>query len=365
MRAAVLWTSPGALEICDVAVGTVGPRDVLVDTKAAGLCHSDLHFLEGVNVPIDLPCVLGHEASGVVADIGSEVTTVKPGDHVVACLSIACGRCKRCLEGRLTLCANKPRRDKALGPALAVDGQDIPPFARIGGFSEQMLLPEEAVVTVDDRISFACSSILGCGVITGLGAVFRTAQVVPGQSVAVIGCGGVGISTIQGARIAGAGRIIAIDVSPGALALAEQVGATDVVNAKQTDAVDAVLELTSGGVAHAFEALGSTTTANQAFEMIHAGGLTTLVGVQPTGSSLQFNAAGFLREKRVQGSLMGSNHFKQDIPYYVSLYLRGLLHLDEMVSGEFRLDDLNTAYDEMKSGVVGRTVVTFASDAPD
>ncbi len=362
MRAAILETSPGDIQIRDVEIGRLGPRDVLVATKAAGLCRSDLHFLEGVNTPIDLPCVLGHEAAGVVAAVGSDVTVAKPGDHVVACLSIACGSCARCAEGRPTLCANKPRRDEALGPAVTLDGRDIPPFARIGGFSERMLLPEQAVVAVDEAISFDCASILGCGVMTGLGAVFRTARVAPGETVAVIGCGGVGISAIQGARIAGAARIIAIDLSPKALALAADLGATDLVDAHEVDPVAAVTELSGGGVAHAFEALGTAATAQQAFEMVHPGGVVTLVGVQPGGSSLQFNAIGFLREKRVQGSLMGSNHFRQDIPYYVSLYLRGLLRLDEMVSGHIRLDDLNEAYHQMKPGSLGRTVVSFAAD---
>jgi S-(hydroxymethyl)glutathione dehydrogenase / alcohol dehydrogenase len=362
VRAAILESSPGDIEIRDVEMGRMGPRDVLVATKAAGLCRSDLHFLEGVNTPIDLPCVLGHEAAGVVTAVGADVSMVEPGDHVVACLSIACGSCTRCAEGRPTLCTNKPRREEALGPAVLLDGRDIRPFARIGGFSEQMLLPEQAVVAVDDAIPFECASILGCGVMTGLGAVFRTARVAPGESVAVIGCGGVGLSTIQGARIAGAAQIIAIDVSPKALALAADLGATDVVNAQQVDPVTAVSELSDGGVDHAFEVLGTAATAQRAFDMLHPGGVLTLVGVQPGGSVLQFNAIGFLREKRVQGSLMGSNHFRQDIPFYVSLYLRGLLRLDEMVSGQIRLDDLNEAYHNMKPGLLGRTVVSFAAD---
>lgn len=361
MRAAILLTSPGEIEIHDVEVGTIGPHDVLVQTKAAGLCHSDLHFLEGVNTPIDLPCVLGHEAAGVVVEVGSEVTSVEPGDHVVACLTIACGACERCGEGRPTLCTDKPRRDAALGPAMMLDGREVPPFARIGGFSEQMLLPEQAVVAVAAGVPFAAASILGCGVMTGLGAVFRSAAVQPGQTVAVIGCGGVGNSVVQGARIAGAARIIAVDISPDALSLAQRLGATDLVNAQDVDPVEAVLGLTRGGVSHAFEALGTAATAHQAFEMAHPGGAATLVGVQPSGSSLQFSALGFLREKRVQGSLMGSNRFKHDVPYYVSLYLRGLLNLDDMVSGSVSLEDLNAAFHQMTRSV-GRTVVSFPTN---
>lgn len=360
MRAAVLRTSPGDVEIRDVEVGTVGPHDVLVDTQAAGLCQSDLHFLTGSNRPVDLPCVLGHEAAGVVAKVGPAVTEVRPGDHVVACLTISCGRCERCVEGRPTLCTDKPQRDESLGPAMMLDGQDVRPFARIGGFSEQMLLPEQAVVVINQAIGFEYAAILGCGVVAGLGAVFRTAAVTPGQTVAVIGCGGVGLSAVQGARIAGAARIIAVDIAPVALQLAKRLGATDVVDANDIDPIVAVHELSGGGVSHAFEALGTASTAHQAFEMVRSGGVATLVGVQPAGSMLQFQAAGFLREKRVQGSLMGSNHFKQDIPYFVSLYLRGLLNLDDVVLGRIRLDDLNAAYRQM-SGAVGRTVVDFTA----
>jgi S-(hydroxymethyl)glutathione dehydrogenase/alcohol dehydrogenase len=237
MRAAVLSRIPGPLEIVDVQVDAPGPREVLVRVAASGLCHSDLHFMEG-KYECDTPIVLGHEAAGVVEAVGSEVAGLGPGDRVVACLSVFCGRCELCLSGRPALC-QAPERERSPDqpPRLSRDGERVYQFARLSAFAEQMLVHEHALVKIAPEMPLDKAALIGCGVTTGLGAVFRTARVDPGSTVAVIGCGGIGLSAVQGARIAGANRIIAVDTFASKLELAQALGATHVVNGSTGDPV--------------------------------------------------------------------------------------------------------------------------------
>ena len=359
MKAAVLREVPGELVIEDVQIDAPGPREVLIRTAAAGCCHSDLHFMDGLyRTPI--PAVVGHESAGIVERVGTDVTYVRPGDHVITCLSVFCGHCEFCISGRPHLCTKvATRRPRDATPRLAQDGGPMHQFLDLSSFAEQMLVHEGAVVKVRDDMPLDRAALLGCGVLTGLGAVFNTAGVRPGETVVVIGCGGVGLSAVQGARIAGAGRIIAVDRVASKLALARSMGATDVVDAGDGDPVAAVAELTSGGIDHAFEAIGLKVAAEQAFAMLKPGGTATIIGMIPVGQTIELPGHHFLAEKKIQGSMMGSNRFRIDMPRYVDMYLAGTLQLDELVSNRLPLHDVNSAFAAMRSGEIARDVITF------
>jgi S-(hydroxymethyl)glutathione dehydrogenase/alcohol dehydrogenase len=360
MRAAVLETAPGELVVTDVTIDRPGPGEVLVRTAAAGLCHSDLHFMENL-YPAPLPSVLGHEAAGVVEAVGDGVDYVEPGDHVISCLSAYCGGCDYCLTGRLYLCSNRAAIERAKGapPRLSRNGEPVAQFFRLSAFAEQMLVHEHALVKISKDMPLDRAALIGCGVTTGLGAAFRTAAVEPGSIVAVVGCGGIGLNVIQGARIAGAGRIIAVDLNPAKLELAQQFGATDVVNASSVDAVAAVKELGRGGVEYSFEAIGNKHAAEQCFQMLRPGGVATVIGMIPYGTKIELHGADLLADRRIQGSNMGSNRFRVDMPRYVDLYLQGRLMLDELVSARISLDQVNEGFAAMKQGNVARSVIMF------
>ena len=361
MKAAVLNSIPGSLEIEDIDIGEPGPTEVLVRTAAAGLCHSDLHFMEGL-YPYPCPAVLGHESAGVVEAVGSMVQYVEPGDHVITCLSAFCGYCEQCLSGHMSLCDNKNthlvrRPDEA--PRLSRGGETVNQFLHLSSFAEQMLVHEHALVKIDKDMPLDKAALIGCGVTTGLGAVFRTAKVEPGQSVAVIGCGGIGLSAVQGARIAGANKIIAVDMAESKLELAQGMGATHVVNASETDPVAAVKDLTGGGVHNSFEAVGLKQTAEQAFQMLRNGGQATVIGMIPVGTTVEVHGPELLYEKTLTGSNMGSNQFRTDMPRFVDMYIDGRLKLDEMVSNTIALEDINDGFAAMKTGNVARSVIAF------
>lgn len=360
MRAAVLNTIPGQLDIEEVQISEPGPREVLVRVAAAGLCHSDLHFMEG-KYPYLTPAVLGHESAGVVEAVGDQVTYVKPGDHVITCLSVYCGNCENCLTGHLSICSNSAVTDRGPGeePRLSRDGEPVWQFLKMSSFAEMMLIHEHGLVKIREDMPLDRAALIGCGVTTGLGAVFNTAKVEPGTTVAVIGCGGIGLNAIQGARIAGAGRIIAIDMLDNKLELARQFGATDTVNASEGDPVAQVVEMTGGGVHYSFEAIGLKVAAEQAFGMIRNGGTATIIGMIPVGQNIELPGVSFLFEKKIQGSNMGSNRFRVDMPRYVDLYLDGRLKLDELVSARISLDDVNDGFEKMKQGSVARSVIVF------
>ena len=362
MKAAVLCEQPGDLIIEDLVMDKPGPQEVLIQTVGAGLCHSDLHFMEGL-FRSKLPSVMGHESAGIVQAVGRDVSYVKPGDPVVACLSIFCGQCKQCLSGNPHRCTNgrATSRGREDSPRLQrADGTPVDQMARLGGFAEEMLVHQKRVgkVTPDIPLDIAC--LIGCGVTTGFGAAVRTAAVPVGATVCVIGCGGIGLSAIQGSRVAGAGRIIAVDMNPESLEAARLMGATDTVNAGEVDSVvDAVRDLTKGGVEYSFEAIGLKETAEQAFEMLEIGGTATVIGMVPSNTKVEIRGIDLLSEKKLQGSMMGSNQFRTDIPQMIDLYLNGRLYLDEMVSATISLEEVNEGYNWMREGTVARTVITF------
>ena len=294
--------------------------------------------------------------------MGSAVSEFAEGDHVISCLSVFCGHCPYCLEGRPSLCSNKgveSIREADEPPRLTIDGELAHQFLYLSAFAEYMLVHEHALVKIRDDMPLDKAALIGCGVLTGVGAVFRTAQVRPGETVAVIGCGGVGLSAIQGARIAGAGRVIAIDMVDSKLEIARQLGATDTVNAAEGDPVLQVIEMTGGGVHHAIEAIGLKITAEQAFGMLRTGGAATIIGMIPIGQKVEVDGFQFLMEKKLQGSNMGSNQFRTDMPRLIDMYLDGRLLLDEMVSAHIHLEDINEGFTQMKTGTIARNVIVF------
>ena len=358
MKAAMLRSIPGELQIEDIEIGQAGPHEVLVRTVGAGVCRSDHHYLVG-KYTTPLPTVMGHEGSGIVEAVGDLVTHVKPGDHIVACLSVFCGRCEFCLTGRMVLCAQEgTMRDKG-PPRLSKDGELIHPYSAIGAFAEQMLLHEHAVVKIDDDIPLLSAATVGCAVVTGLGSVFNTAAVKPGTTVAVIGAGGVGLNVIQGSILAGASRVVAVDITPRKLVTAREFGATDGIGIGSEDPVDELLDLTGGGVDYAFDAVGLKATAEQAFAMLRPGGTATLIGMIPLGVDISLPGVDFLYEKTVKGSNMGSTRSRVDVPRYLDLYRRGRIKLDELIGRTRPLEEIGAAMADLDGGTLARTVITF------
>ena len=359
MQAAVFREVNAPMQVENVDISKPGSREVLVRTSAAGVCHSDLHFYNGT-YPGRTPCVLGHESAGIVEQVGSDVTYVKPGDHVITCLSVFCGHCEDCLTGHMSRCSSpEVRRGPNDEPRLSIEGADVQQFANLGSFAELMLVHEHSVAKIREDMPLDRAALIGCGVTTGVGAVIHTAAVKPGTSVAVIGCGGVGLSCINGAALAGAGKVIAVDKIPSKLELARKFGATDTVDASEGDPVEQVRELTGGGVHYSFEAIGLAITAQQAFRMLARGGTATVIGMIPPVDMVSIHGPDFLQEKKLQGSMMGSNHFRVDMPRFVDFYLQGKLHLDDMVASRIKLSDINEAMAQLETGEVARNVIVF------
>ncbi len=363
MRAAVLESVPGDLVIDELAIDNPGPREILLRTEACGLCHSDLHVMLG-DLPGQVPCVLGHEACGVVEAIGSDVTTHAVGDRVVTCLNTFCSNCRECRSGRSWLCTERRNLNRGPGTAPALtrtsDGARVNQMAGLSAFAEMMLVHEHSAVKVSADVPADKAALLGCAVITGVGSVFNAAKVKAGSTVAVIGAGGIGCNIIQGAKLAGAERVIAVDLHPEKLELAKTFGATDVVNASDGDAVGDVVEMTKGGVDYSFEAIGLAPTVQQAIGMLRVGQTAYMVGVPPVGRGLEIPAGMMVLTGRgVQGVFMGSNHFPTDIPMLANLYLDGRLKLDELVDEQITLDQVNEGYERMKTGTAARSVIMF------
>ncbi|MEY4270651.1 MAG: hypothetical protein RLZZ58_1867 [Pseudomonadota bacterium] len=360
MKAAVLTGAGQPLVIETLSIAKPGPHEVLIRTAACGLCHSDLHFIEGT-YPHAMPCVPGHEAAGIVEAVGSEVRTVKPGDAVVTCLSAFCGHCEFCVTGRMSLCLGGETRRAAGSEARLCrpDGSPVAQMLNLSAFAEQMLIHEHACVRIDPAMPLDRAAVIGCAVTTGAGTIFNACKVTPGETVAVVGCGGVGLATINAAKIAGAGRIIAADPVPEKRALAIKLGATDAVDALADDAAAQILELTKGGVDHAIEAVGRPASAALAVATLRRGGTATILGMMPLGERVSLGAMDLLSGKKLQGAFMGGNRFPVDIPRLVDFYLRGLLDLDSIVAETIPLSAVNDGFDKMKRGDSARSVIVF------
>ena len=359
MKAALLEKIGEPLVIRDITLAAPGPQEVLLRTAAVGLCHSDLHFMEGMR-PFPLPAVLGHEVSAVVEEVGSAVKDLQPGDHVVGALSVFCGTCKQCLGGRFALCTDTDvKQPPGKARRLRHGEQQVSQMFNLSGFAEQLLVHRNALVKIRDDMPLDLAALLGCAVITGTGAVFRTARVRAGSTVAVVGCGGVGLAAVNGAAIAGATRVIAIDRVPGKLELAKSFGATDIINATEGDAVKRVVDITGGGVEYSFECIGLPATAEQCFRMLQPGGAATIIGLFAPGMKISVEGSDFFLEKQLKGSMLGSARIREDIPKLVDLYMQGRLNLSDLVSQRIPLDRINEGFAAMVHGEVARSVIVF------
>ncbi|CAN1545944.1 AdhC Zn-dependent alcohol dehydrogenases, class III [Sphingomonadaceae bacterium] len=360
MKAAVLIEAGKPLQIEQINIANPGPHEVLIRTAACGLCHSDLHFIEGT-YPHPLPAIPGHEAAGIVEAVGSEVRTVKVGDAVVTCLSAFCGHCEYCVTGRMSLClGGETRRRPSEAPRLTrPDGSIVNQMLNLSAYAEMMLVHEHACVAIHPDMPLPQASVIGCAVTTGAGTIFNACKVTPGETVAVIGCGGVGLATINAAKIAGAGRIIAADPLPEKRAMALKLGATDVVDALADDAAAQIQELTKGGVDHAIEAVGRPASGTLAVKSLKRGGTATILGMMPLQHSVGLSAMDLLSGKKLQGAIMGGNRFPVDIPRLVDFYMRGLLDLDTIISETIPLERINEGFDQMKRGDSARSVIVF------
>ena len=361
MKAAVLVQAQQPLEIEQLSISKPGPHEVLIRTAACGLCHSDLHFIEGT-YPHAMPAVPGHEAAGIVEAVGSEVRTVKVGDAVVTCLSAFCGHCEFCVTGRMALCLGaETRRPQGAEPRLtrSSDGSPVAQMLNLSAFAEMMLVHEHACVAINPDMPLDRAAVIGCAVTTGAGAIFNACKLTPGETVVVVGCGGVGLATINAAKIAGAGRIIAADPVKEKRDLAIKLGATDVVDAMADDAAAQIQELTKGGVDHAIEAVGRPASAKLAVSSLRRGGTATILGMMPLNEKVGLSAMDLLSGKKLQGAIMGMNHFPVDLPRLVEFYMRGLLDLDSIIAERIPLEAINQGFDKMKTGASARSVIVF------
>ncbi|MGI8393252.1 zinc-binding dehydrogenase [Leucobacter sp. W1038] len=335
-------------------------REVLVDVKASGLCQSDLTASSLGGWP--LPAILGHEISGVVAAVGPDVTDFKVGQHVVASLQSHCGNCAACASGDINMCTQPEvvSRTSEQPPRLSIDGTPVTAVANLGGFAEQALLHENNLVRIEQEVPHEIACILGCGVLAGAGAVLRATQVQERATVAIFGCGGLGLTAVQAALLAGSERVIAVDVAEDKLEMAVRFGATDTVNSTQTDPVAAIRELTGGGADHVFDFVGRPEVTKLAYDSVGRAGELGVVGINKPGATLEIGIGpDFIwNQVRIRPIFNGSTNFRRDIPYFAELYAQGRFKLDELVSRTISLDEVNDAYADMARHL-GRTVVTF------
>ncbi len=363
MKAAIYQVPGGSHSVEEVTIDHPKSTEVRFKITACGVCHSDLLVWTGARAAdFRPPMILGHEMAGIVEEVGPDVTMVKAGDHVIRGGSGVCGKCKWCMSGKYFRCVNRGRytRRAPNDPPTTWKGKFIGGIGGgPGGFAQAAIVDETALVKIDDDLPLDRMALIGCGVTTGLGAALTTAKIPPGATVAVFGAGGVGGSAIQGARIAGARQIIAVDVFDKKLEMAKKFGATDVVNAKNTDPVEAIRELTDGGVEYSFEAIGNKKTQTQTVLCTAPRGMATFIGVGKDGDVLDDLPVYFITssERIVRGHHLNYSSNAIDLNYIVSLYKRGLLNLDDMVSQHGSLADVDKAFHDMETGEVVRTVL--------
>lgn len=365
MKAAIFRETNAPLTIEEIDIDKPKRGEVLVKIAASGVCHSDLSVMNGTMLFPPPPAVLGHEGAGIVQEVGAEVTTVGPGDHVILSWRPSCGKCGYCATGRPQLCQTGSMQ---LLQGYLPDGttrlhkgeEEIRHFTGVASFAEYAVVPESGVVKIRSDVPLDVAALVGCGVMTGVGAVINTAKVEPGSSVVVIGCGGVGLNVVQGAVLAGAGIIIAVDVNPQKLAWARQFGATHLVNPHESDPISQVFALTNGfGADYAFEVIGRSDTAMQAYLSICPGGTAVVVGVARPDDMMMIPVLSLLQEKTLKGSIYGSARPSVDMPKLVDLYMSKKLKLDELVSRRITLEQINDAFTWMEKGEVARSVIVY------
>lgn len=359
VKAAVCHAFGKPLAIEEVGLAAPGPGEILVDVKACAICHSDILYAEGAWGG-GLPAVYGHEAAGVVSRVGAGVTSLAPGDHVVVTLIRSCGHCHYCRQGSRVMCEEVFPLDRD-SPLTGADGRAYVQSMRTGAFAEKVVVHESQAVSVPRDLDFAPASLLACGVITGFGAVVNTARVRPGQSVAVVGCGGVGLNSVQAAALAGASIVVAIDLADDKLAAARRFGATDAFNPAATDAASEIMALTGGrGVDFVLVTVGARPAFDSAFSYLTRNGTVVIVGMPPSGVTASYDPGTLAAwNQRILGSKMGEADIARDIPLLIGHYRAGRLKLDELVSGRYLLEDINEAIAAAKAGKALRNVIVF------
>jgi S-(hydroxymethyl)glutathione dehydrogenase/alcohol dehydrogenase len=360
MKAAVLREVGGKMPVEELELRAIGPDEVRVQIVACGVCHSDLSVQQGI-MPIPLPSVLGHEGAGTILEVGSRVTNVVPGDQVIMAPIATCRTCFFCLRGEPTLCEQGFQH--MFLPYANAGSEPINPGLGPAAFGEETIVPAASVVPIAASFPIEIAALIGCGVVTGVGSVVNSAKVEAGATVAVIGCGGVGLAAIQAARMSGASQIIAVDRVAERLTHATGSGATEVIDARGSDPVAAVRELTDGrGVDYSFEVVGHSATITQAYNMARRGGTVTVVGAGAFDDMVSFSAANLMVDARtIRGAVFGSTDPLRDFPRLVRWQERGLLDLERLVTKRIGLDDIDEAFEEMVAGVGARSVIVLGS----
>jgi len=366
-RAAVAWGAgqPLAIEEVDVAAPKAG--EVMVRIVATGVCHTDAYTLSGSDPEGIFPAILGHEGGGIVEEVGPGVSSLKPGDHVIPLYTPECGECKFCRSGKTNLCQKiRATQGKGLMPdgtsRFSMNGKPIFHYMGTSTFSEYTVMPEISVAKINPKAPLDKVCLLGCGITTGIGAVLNTAKVEAGASVGVFGLGGIGLSVVQGAVMAGAGRIIAIDVNPDKFEMARMLGATDCVNPKDYDRPiqEVIVDMTDGGVDYSFECIGNTDVMRSALECCHKGwGESVIIGVAGAGQEISTRPFQLVTGRVWRGTAFGGVRGRSELPGYVERYMEGKIHIDEMVTHTMGLEDINRAFDLMHEGKSIRSVVVF------
>ncbi len=377
MKAAVLrrfdagqpFADSKPISIEEVTLDPPGPNEVLVRIGGAGLCHSDLSVMNGAR-PRPEPLVLGHEGAGSIVEVGSAITDIAPGDHIVFQFSPSCGRCRRCMEGRPQVC-EAGAKAKAAGDLMGggrrivdADGNRIAHHTGVSCFAEYAVADRGSVVVIDKDLPLHEAALFGCAVMTGVGAVINTARILPGDTVAIIGLGGVGLNGVLGAKLAGAETIIAIDIADDKLGLARQFGATHTIDARDVNHAEQVRDLTNGGVDFAVDLAGAIPAMKTAYEITRYGGTVVTAGLSPSTAEFSFIQSNLVsEEKAIKGSYMGSCVPVRDIPRFISLYRQGRLPIDKLIGRQVGLDGLNEGFDRLQKGEAIRQICIPHGDA--
>lgn len=359
ISAAVCRAFGAPLVIEQLHLADPGPGEVKVRMSATAICHSDITYADGGWGGV-LPALYGHEGAGTVGEVGAGVVGIVPGDHVVVTLIRSCGHCHGCVSGRPTICETTTALDDR-SPLTDATGVPVVHGMRTGAFGDHVVVDSSQLVKIPDDIAFDVASLLACGVITGFGAVTNTAQVPAGSNVVVIGCGGVGLNSVQGAKVSGAATVIAVDVAESKLAIAPLFGATHTIDSREVDAIEAVRDATAGrGADYVFVTVGAKAAYDQSYAMLAKGGAVVLVGMPPTGVFSEIDPSTLAAySQRILGSKMGSARITIDIPYLIGLYREGRLKLDELISGRYALEHINEAIASVKSVGALRNVIVF------
>lgn len=358
---AVVVRGPGNFSVEDLTIDAPNAGELKIKMKATGVCHSDLSLIEG-RLPLPLPCVIGHEGAGIVEEVGEGVTRFAVGDHVVLSYIPACGHCSDCHNHRPHLCTSGKMTGKMLDDTARVhcNDEDINVMQFLGCMAEYAVIPESSAVKIEKDIPLDKAALVGCAVMTGVGAAINTAKIEPGSSVVVFGCGGIGLSIIQGAKLAGANKIIAIDIADNKLAMAQNFGATHLINSANDAPVQKVHELTGGGADYAFEAVGMPQLMEQTHEAVRRGGTAVIVGVAALTDTITFNALTLaMSAKTIKGCIYGDANPPVDFPRLLDLYKSGKLNLDDMVTQSYSIDDAPQAFEDMKNNANARGVIVF------